>query len=122
MGRKNIVYDYKPIIDGDMEGALIIGEPSTVAQFDTVTYEFSWEGGDAVNGDFSVEYSRDEEEPKEWKELDFGATINSNGAEGVHRLIITEVGFKFTRPKYTQTDSDATGTLNVSVFATNKGA
>lgn len=122
MGRKNIVYDFKPVVDQDMSQALIIGKESTVAQFDSVTYEFSWEGGQAINGDLAIEYTRDENEPKTWKELDFGTIVNTNGASDTHRFIITEVGFKYTRPKYTRQDAGAAGTLNVSVFATNKGA
>lgn len=122
MGRKNIVYDYKPIKGADMSQASIEGEPSNVAQFDTVTYEFSWSGGQSTNGNIGIEYTRDQQEPKAWKELDFGAVIDTNGSEGTHRLIITEVGFEFTRPKYSRTNAGASGTMEVSVFATNKGA
>lgn len=119
MSRKNIVYDYKPIIAGDMSSVSLVGEPSTVAQFDTVTYEFKWSGGFTTNGDIGIEYSRDSES---WEDLDFGAVISLDGATGAHRLIINEIGFKFTRPKYDRSNASATGTMAVSVFATNKGA
>ena len=122
MGRKNIIYDYKPLVDGDMSTLQLLGEPTNVAQYDSVTYEFSWEGGDAINGNIGVEYSRDEFEPRTWKELDFGAIVDTNGASDTHRLIITEVGFRFTRPKYDRVNAGATGTMNISVFCTNKGA
>ena len=119
MGRKNIVYNYKPIVAGDMSDGSITGDKSTVAQYDTVTYKFKWSGGQATNGDIGVEYSDDE---VNWDDLEFGTTITLDGASGSHRLIINEVGFKFTRPKYTRTNGSATGALEVSEFATNKGA
>lgn len=122
MGRKNLVYNFKPIEAGDMTLASITGKETDVAQMDSVTYEFSWSGGNTQNGDISVEYSRDTKEPKTWKALDFGATIDTNGASGAHRLIITEIGFQFVRPVYDRTNVAATGTMEVSLFATNKGA
>lgn len=122
MGRKNIVYDFHAIDSGDMTQATVTGKESIVAQMDTVTYEFQWSGGQATNGDLSIEYSRDEKEPRVWKPLQFGVTINTDGASGTHQLIITEVGFKYTRPAYTQTNLSSTGIINCSVFATNRGA
>lgn len=122
MGRKNIVYNFKSLKSADMSTAQLLGVLSNVAQFDTVTYEFSWSGGAATNGNIAIEYTRDEFEPKIWKELDFGAVIDTNGASGTHRLIITEIGFLATRPKYDRVNGAATGSMNVSVFATNKGA
>ena len=122
MGRKNIVYDFKPVVDEDMSQVQIIGKESIVAQHDTVTYEASWAGASAINGDISIEYSRDEQEPKTWHKLDFGTTMSLDGASGTHQLIITEIGFKFLRPVYDRTDAGAAGLLNWSIFATNKGA
>lgn len=122
MGRKNIVYDFKPIVNADMSEVEIIGKESNVAQFDTVTYDFNWSGGAATNAKISIEFTKDEHEPKTWNELDFGASIEANGPSGNHRLIITEVGFRSLRPKITRLDAGASGIINASVFATNKGA
>lgn len=122
MSRKNIVYNYKPIIDGDMSQVSIKGEESNVAQYDSVTYEFKWSGGQATNGDIGVEYSKDEKEPRTWRPLDFGTLVPTDGASDSHLLVLTLVGFKFTRPFYTRTNAGATGTMNVSIFSSNKGA
>ena len=119
MSRKNIVYNFKPLVDGDMSLASMTGEISTVSQFDTVTYEATWTGGQATNGTIDIEYSKD---GLIWHNLDFGATIGTIGASDTHRMVIIEIGFKFTRPKYTRTNISASGVINFSVFCTNKGA
>ena len=118
MSRKNIIYDFKPIIAGAMTSVSINGTPTTVAQHDTATYKIKWSGGQATNGNLSIESSDD---LIIWSPLDFGATINTNGASGEHRLIINEIGFKYLRPVYTRTNAGATGTLEASLFASNKG-
>lgn len=102
-----------------MSSATLTGNQTEVAQFDTVTYEASWSGGQANNGDISIEYSRD---GLTWKTLDFAATISATAASGTHTLVINEVGFKFTRPVYTRTNGSATGTINFVIFCTTKGA
>lgn len=120
MGRKNIIYNFVALDSGDMSLASLESEVSTIAQHDTITYEASWSGGDAINGDIGIEYSRTGE-PGTWKALDFGATIDTNGASGTHRMIITEVGFKYTKATYTRKNAGATGSLTIAVFASNKG-
>lgn len=119
MSRKNLIYNFQPIVTGSMASATIIGLQTEVAQFDTATYDFSWSGGNTTNGLFSLEYSRD---GINWSSLDFGTTINGDGASGLHQLIVETIGFKFLRPKYVRTNGAATGTLTVSLFCTNKGA
>lgn len=118
MGRKNLVYDFKPIENGDLATARLTGKTSTVAQHDEVTYHFMWEGADVGGANFGVEYKMNES--GDWFPLDFGATISPDAADGVHRCIIQSVGFKFLRP-FAENVSGA-GTLNVHVFCTNKGA
>jgi hypothetical protein len=118
MSRKNIIYDFRPIVAGDLSLASINGTPTTVAQHDTVTYKLKWFGGQVTNGNLSIESSDD---LVTWSPLDFGATINTDGATGEHRFIINEIGFKYLRPVYTRTNAGATGALEASVFASNKG-
>lgn len=102
-----------------MSQASIIGDTTHVAQHDTVTYHTAWSGGQLTNGDLTIEASLDGET---WETLDFGATMSLDGASDADRAIINEVGFSYVRPVYTRTNALATGTLNVSVFASNKGA
>lgn len=117
--RKNIIYNFKPIVAGNMASASLTGLQTDVSQFDSVTYEFAWTGGQVTNGNIGIQYSKD---GQNWVDLDFTAIVTTDGASGDHRLIITEIGFQFTRPIYTRTNAGATGTLNVSIFASNKGA
>lgn len=120
MGRKNIVYDFKPIVGGDMSTAKLIGKVSTVAQHDKVTYHFNWSGADVNGVNFGVEYALSDHANAQWFPLDFGATITTDTADGMHRCIITAVGFKFLRP-FSENVSGG-GLLDVTVFATNEGA
>ena len=119
MGRKNLVYDYKPIDTEDMSQASITGQPSDVSQYDVVTYEVSWSGGQATNGNIEIEYSKD---GKSWKTLPLDRTPALNTASDTHLIIITEIGFKYLRPKYTRTNALASGYLTVGIFQSNKGA
>lgn len=119
MSRKNLVYDFKPLVGGDMSQASLLGTQTDVSQYDTVTYEVKWTGGQATNGNIGLEYSKD---GSVWNDLDFATTIASDGASGNHQLIINEIGFKYLRPKYTRTNGSASGALNFGLFCTVKGA
>lgn len=119
MGRKNLVYNFKPLVDGDLSQATLTGTLTDVSQFDTVTYDFSWSGGQSSNGTIGIQYSRDN---VTWTALDFGTTISLGAVSGTHSLVITEIGFQYVRPYYIRTNGSATGLLNISLFATNKGA
>jgi len=118
MGRKNIVYDFKPIDEADMSQARIEGATSTVAQFDEVTYHFEWSGADVGGVTFGVEYKLSEK--GSWYPLDFGSVIDTDTADGMHRLVIQSVGFKFLRP--ISENVTGGGTLTVHSFCSNKGA
>lgn len=118
MGRKNIVYDFLAIKDGDLSTPRLEGAISTIAQHDKITYHFEWEGADVDGANFGIEYQM--KEKGKWFQLDFGAPVNTDTVDGMHRCIIEVVGFKFTRP-FTENVSGA-GTVNVHVFATNEGA
>jgi len=126
MGRKNLVYNFKPIgsveVPGDMSVADIVGTKSNVAQYDAVTYEISWSGGQATNGNLIIEYTKDPEGLTGWRTLPLDGTPVLNGAEGSHLILITEIGFNFLRPHYERTNVGATGSLEVNIFQTNKGA
>ena len=117
--RKNLVYDFKPIVSGDMSLPSIDGSISDVSQYDTVTYEFIWAGGNTTNGSVSLRYSKD---GINFYPLDFGSVIPADGATGNHQLIVTEIGFRYLQPVYTRLDVGATGSINCSIFQTNKGA
>ena len=119
MSRKNLIYDFKPLTAGDMSQASLVGLQTDVSAFDSITYNVTWTGGQTTNGIIGVQYSKD---GLTWYLLDFGATIALNTDSDSHRLVITEVGFKFTRPVYTRTNGSATGTLDISIFCTTKGA
>lgn len=119
MGRKNIVYDFKAIEDGDMSQASLVGTQSDVSQYDTVCYEISWTGGQATNGKVEFEYSRD---GKSWKTLPLDGTPKLDTASDFHLILINEIGFKFLRPVYTRQNVLATGLLTVGIFQSNKGA
>lgn len=119
MGRKNIIYNHKSIINGDMSLASITGDETNVAQHDSVTYHIRWTGGQATNGRVAIEATLD---GIIWEELDFASTIDLDGDTDFHRAIVNEIGFKALRPVYIRTNALASGALEVAVFATNKGA
>lgn len=116
--RKNLVKDFKAINAQTMTAASIVGAETVINQHDTVNYVFSWSGGNTTNGNIGVEASLD---GVTWFALDFGSTINTDGAAGTHQLIIETIGFNLTRPIYTRTNAAATGTLTAELFASNKG-
>lgn len=118
MSRKNLLLNFRALVGGDMSSATLNSTETNVQQFDTVTYKVDWSGGQATNGDLTIEYSDD---GITWRALDFGATPNTNGASGNHSFIITEIGFKLLRCTYTRTNALASGSMNVTVFSTNKG-
>jgi hypothetical protein len=127
MSRKNLVYNFKPIgsaaVPGDMTQAEIIGTKSNVANFDGVTYKIGWTGGQVLNGNCQIEYSTDiNGEDSTFKILPLDGVPELSGAAGDHLVLITEIGFVWLRPRYIRTDPGATGTLEVSIFQTNKGA
>ena len=119
MGRKNLIYNFKPLIAGDMTQAILTGAVTDISQFDIVTYDFSWSGGQVTNGNISIQYSRD---GVTWTTLDFGSLIGLNSSSGNHTLIIDEVGFQFVRPVFTRTNVASSGLLDIAVFCTTRGA
>lgn len=120
MGRKHVIYDYRAIVDGDMSQASITGDVTTVGQLDVVTYNVEWSGAQATNGNLTIEFSNDK--GATWKTLSFGSVPALDTAADHHELIIQAVGFDLLRPVYTRTNVSASGTLNVRVFGTTKGA
>lgn len=119
MGRKNIIYNHRSIVEGDMTQAVIVGDTTNCAQHDTLTFTALWTGGAAVNGRLSIETSLD---GQTWTELDFGDSMLIDTAADYLRAIINEIGFSYVRPKFIQMNPAATGIVNVAVFASNKGA
>lgn len=122
MGRKNLIYNFKPLVSGDMSSTSLTGAVTDVSQFDTITYDFQWTGGQTTNGSIGIQYSRDLYEPRVWRDINFGSTVTTDGASGGNQFIINEIGFQFTRPIYTRTNGSASGALNIAITATNKGA
>lgn len=118
MSRKNILYNFNSIPSSPLSGN-IIGIETVVSQFDIVTYLVQWSGGVAINGELFLEKSKD---GVDYTPVDFGVQVRIDGSAGEHSLIVEEVGFKFLRPKYISDDPFATGTISVSVYATNRGA
>ena len=118
MSRKLIVKDFKAISAGDMSTDSIIGTQTVVNQHDTVVYNFTWSGGQTVNGNIGIDASLD---GSTWFPLDFGTTIVTSAVSGLHQLFIQTVGFNYTRPTYTRTNGSASGTLNVELFCSNLG-
>lgn len=119
MGRKNLVTDYRPIDGGDMSLSSITGNHSDVSQFDTVTYEVNWSGGQATNGTLAIQYSKD---GSVWRNLPLDGVPALDTASDSHLIIINEIGFKYLRPVYTRVNPSASGSLTVGIFQTNKGA
>lgn len=119
MGRKLALKDYPSILAGDMSLASIVGPSSSVSQFDTLSYTFTWSGGQLTNGTIGIQYSLD---GFIWHDLDFATIILLSAASGDHQLLITETPFSFARPVYTRTNGSATGTLKVELSANSKGA
>lgn len=109
------------VIDGgDLSSATITGNETHVGQTDVVQFAAVWTGGQATNGDLTIEAWINESTG--WLTLEFGATISLDGASGNHQLIIQQVSFKKVRPVYTRTNGSATGTLEIAIFATSVGA
>lgn len=120
MGRKQIIQPFTAVDAGNLSDASITGSETNVEQTDVAQYVAIWSGGQATNGDLKVQgYLND---ITGWFDLDFGATISLDGASGNHQLIIQQVSFKKIRPVYTRTNASASGSLNIVVFATTKGA
>jgi hypothetical protein len=119
MGRKQQIQPFKTISNGDLSLASTTGIETTVAQTDVVQYDVEWTGASLTSGDISIEATLD---GVVWFTLDFGSTVSLAGASGNHQLIIKQVSFIKTRPVFTRTNPSASGTLNVTVFATTVGA
>lgn len=119
MGRKNVIYDFTPISNQALSTASVTGDVTTVTQVDSVTYLVTWSGGQATNGDFTVEASLN---GTDWYALDFGSTMSLDTASDFIRTVITEIGFNYLRPVYTRTNGSASGNFTVKLFATTKGA
>lgn len=119
MGRKNIIYNHRSIVDGDMTLVEVLGSVTSCSQHDTITFTALWTGGAVTGGKIVIETSLD---GTVWTELDFGDTIQVDGAADYLRAIINEVGFSFIRPKYVRVNPLATGVINVNLFASNRGA
>lgn len=119
MGRKNILFGWEALSDGDMSLAQVTGEPTSVSGFDTITYLATWTGGNTNNGEIEIETSMDE--GKTWHTLDFGAQIKVDGASDFARMVITEIGFGLIRPKFKKIDALSSGLITIKIFGTNKG-
>lgn len=117
MGRKTQIKPFKLMNAQDISVASVTGADSTVEQTDIAMMNVSWSGGQATNGDITIEAF----DGFAWHPLDFGATISLDGASGNHQLLI-DVSFQKLRPVYTRTNASASGALDVSIFATSKGA
>jgi hypothetical protein len=125
MGRKQQIQPYLAIEQGDLSDLTITGEETTVFQTDVVEYLVTWSGGQATNGNISIQFTHDNSKAtpaSEWHDLDFGSTISLSGASGEHQIIINQVSFSKVRPIYTQTNVAASGVLNINLIATTKGA
>ena len=96
-----------------------MGSTTHVKQTDVVQYSLSWSGGQATNGDITVEADNGD---GIWFPLDFGATVSLDGVSGSHQLVVTQVSFVNMRLSYSRTNVGATGALNATVFASTKGA
>lgn len=119
MGRKQQIQPFKSVTNGNLSSATIVGIETIVAQTDVVQYDVEWTGASLTSGDISIEATLD---GVVWFLLDFGSTISLAGASGNHQLIIKQVSFVKTRPVFTRTNPAASGTINITVFATTVGA
>jgi len=106
------------MIDGDMSQVEVIGQQSSVKNFDVVTYSVKWTGGALTNGNVEIQKSKD---GITWQALDFGLPIALATASDSHEIIINEIGFTYLRPVYKRTNVSATGLLNIEIFSSNKG-
>lgn len=123
MSRKSKILPYKTISSGNLSDAQIIGKTTTVKETDVVHMNVSWSGAQPTSGTFKIEATLDTDPTNAtWFELDFGAIIAISGVSGDHQLIIQQVSFLHIRPVYDRTNAGATGSLDVQVFATTKGA
>ena len=116
MGRKHIIRPYMVKDQGDMS-ADVVGEATSVEQFDFLSYRLIWGGGAGVDGTFVVEVSDDE---TNWVELDFGSAILVNTDTGDDYILIKDVHFKWARPKYVFVAG--TGNIDMILKAGTKGA
>jgi hypothetical protein len=125
MSRKQQIQPYQAIDAGNLSDASITGQETVVFQTDVVEYLVTWSGGQATNGNIKIQASHDNSKAtpaSSWFDLDFGSTISLDGASGNHQLIISQVSFAKVRPVYTRTNGSASGSLNINLIATTKGA
>lgn len=127
MSRKSRIRPYKTIDGGDLSNPTVEGSITTVKETDVVQVNFEWTGGTIGVTAGTIEIlATMAENPNDpdayWFNLDFGATIEIIDDAGDHQLVIEQVSFMHLKPKYTQTDVSAIGTLNATVFAMAKGS
>lgn len=118
MGRKNQIPQFYAIRDGDISGN-ITGAKSVVGQTDRAFYIVE-AAGTGIAGELKIEVSEDE---SSWTELPISPAINLSNANPSAVVQISEITWKFMRPKYIDLSvGAAVGTLNVRMTASTQGA
>lgn len=124
MARKNVIPSHRMLDEISLAGSAT-SDPTNVVNLDRASISIDWTGSDAV-GAVTVE-SRKLKEGKpealadsDWKELDFGATIDITGASGSHEIIFDALDFTEFRVVFTQS-SGSTGTLSATLTAKQIG-
>lgn len=118
MGRKNQIPQFYAIRDGDISGN-ITGSKSVVGQTDRAFYIAEAAGTD-IAGELIIEVSEDD---VVWTELPISPSINLSNANLTAIVQISEITWKFMRPRYVDSSvGAAVGTLNVRMTASTQGA
>ncbi len=125
MARKNTISSHKVFDAIDLTSTQNSPHTKTI-NLDRASVSISWSGSDAV-GEIKFQARKIKESTpdvlaaSDWKDLDFGASIDITGASGTHEVIFDALDFTDLRAVFEYT-SGSTGTLTATMSAKTVGA
>mgnify|MGYP000687011665 CR=1 FL=1 len=109
MARKNVIVSHKMLDEVVLTGNQT-SDPTNVTNLDRASISVDWSGSDAV-GTIEVQSRKQKKDSPnadaDWRDLDFGSTINITGASGNHEIIFDALDFTDLRIKFTYTSGTA---------------
>lgn len=121
MARKNVIEPYKLFNKVDMSTQQTSKETS-IMQVDNIEFIVAWDGA-ALNGELLVQVAsqvKDDPDATVWADLDFGAPVVINTANGNHLININQKCGNKIRVSWMPTAG--TGELTVIITAKSVGA
>jgi len=116
MGRKHVIYGFKPFNAADISSSQT-SEEVFADQADYGSIYLFWTGT-SVNGTLEVQAKNGKEGT--YRALDFGSTISLSGSSGNHEIILNELPFTHIKLVYTRVGG--TGSLTANLTFKSSGA